>query len=277
MNRFSLKRDASAQVAAEPVEATAREAGESTQVNLIPHLVRNSIAVHRIRKIFVWVVVVLIAGLVAIWLLQSAAIMSAQARIDDARAQSESLGAQVKALAPIGQMYALLNDQEGFLTGALSSQVRTADVVDALKTDAGRRVTFSNLSVTLTGLPRPEAVGAEVTTCPDADPFTTEVIVGCISFTAQGRDREDVANFLERASANPLFVDPYVTTTSVGETGDGAPQVTFSGSAGLSLDALSNPPSTEDREALLQAITQAEQQAANPTPDPSAAPSEVAE
>lgn len=277
MNRFSLKRDATAQVAAEPVEATARETSESTQVNLIPHLVRNSIAVRRIRKIFVWVVVVLITGLLAIWLLQSAAIMSAQARIDDARSQSESLGSQVKALAPIGQMYALLNDQEGFLTGALSSQVRTADVVDALKTDAGRRVTFSNLSVTLTGLPRPEAVGAEVATCPDADPFTTEVIVGCISFTAQGRDREDVANFLERASANPLFVDPYVTTTSVGETGEGAPQVTFSGSAGLSLDALSNPPSPEDREALLQAITQAEQQAANPTSDPSAAPSEVAE
>ena len=268
MSRFSLKRgSASAPESNSAPNGAGRTTSEASDVNLIPQLVRNSIAVRRIRKIFIWVGAVVVAAIAAVWLMQSASIMAAQSRIDQARLQAEELGAKVTALAPIGQLYALLDDQEGFLNGALTSQVRTADVLDAIKADAGKRVTFSNLAVTVTGIPQPNAQASDIPACPDADPFTTEIIVGCISFTAQGRDREDVSTFLEMADANPFFVDPYVTTTSIGETGGGQPQVTFSGSTGLSLDALVSPPTTEERDALLQALVQAEQQAANPSPE----------
>lgn len=244
------------------------------EVNLVPKLVRDTIAVRHVRKAFGWLIVLVIAGIAALWLLQVGPISTAQARLDEAQSQSISLGAKVKALAPIGQLYTLLTDQEAFITGAVASQVRVADIQTALQRDAGPNVRFTNLALTNTGIPQPGAASDTSTACPDADPFTTDLVVGCVSFTATGGSRDDVSAFLEKAASDPLFVNPYVTTTTMGESAEGGFQVTFSGSTGLSLGALTTPMSDKDIEALRQAMDAAAQAAANPSP--SASPSAAA-
>lgn len=216
-----------------------------------------------------WIAVLCIAGLAAVWLLQFTPITQAQERLDAAQQQSVQLGAKVKALAPIGQMYTLLTDQEEFITGALASQVRVAEIQEALQTDAGPRIQFTNVALTNTGIPQPGATADSAVTCPDADPFTVDLVVGCVSFTATGDSREQVAAFLNQAMADPMFVNPYVTTTTVGESAGGGQQVTFSGSAGLSLDSLATVMTQDQIDQLKADIEAAAQAAATPSPSPS--------
>ena len=246
-------------------------ASDHDEVNLVPKLVRDTIAVRHIGKAFRWLVILVIAGAAALWLMQLTPIDQARTRLSEAQGQSTQLTASVQKLAPIGQMYTLLTQQEGFITDALAAQVRVADVLNALQADAGTTIRFTNLALANTGIPQPGVVSDAATACPDANPFTTDVVVGCLSFTGTGGSREEVAAFLLKAASDPAFVNPYVTTTTMGENAAGKPQVTFSGSAGLSLEALATPMSAKDAEALKAALEAAAQQAANPSPSPSAA------
>lgn len=243
-------------------------------VNLVPRTVRSATEVRKVLRALTWGIGLILALTAGIWLLQSTSISAAQARLDEARAQTDSLGKKVSDLAPIGGLYQQLTEQEGFIAGALASQARASEVLAALAKDAGPTVDFTNVALTLTGIPRTPASPVD-SACPDADPFSQEISIGCLSFSASGKDRKDVSDFLLSAQADPLFVNPYVTTTTISESSEGASSVTFSGSVGISLEGLSTLLTDEEKAELAKAFEAAAAAAANP--NPAASPSATAE
>ncbi len=108
----------------------------------------------------------------------------------------------------------------------------------------------------------PEAGGA-LNPCPKADPFATDITVGCLSFSASARDRQQVTAFLQALEADGYFVGPYitVTTTDEGVTGEET-VVDFTGTTGISPNALQIPLTPEETASLLTPPT--------PTPTPEA-------
>lgn len=236
-------------------------------VNLVPAAVTESIAVRKIRRGFIAGFLLLLVIGTGIWLLQNGSILTAQTELDSARAENTALSAQVQALAPVEQLYKQITTQEEFITGALASEAVTSDVVKALAGVGGPNVEFTNIAVTYTGIPKPEKATSPETAlnqCPNADPFGKEITIGCLTFTARTKDRGEVSRFLARAT-RPPFVGTYVTDTTVGTFANGKPAITFSGSAGISPQALKTKLTEEQIQKIIDA--------AKPKPAPSGEPS----
>ena len=226
------------------------------RVNLLPASVSESIAAGRIRRRFaLGFLVILIAG-VAVWLLQNGNILDAEARLASAQRDNVMLGAEVHDLAPVGQLYEQITSQEGFIREALASEVVASSILTDLESVGGTAIDFTNIAMTFTGVPDPAQASdpaASLNLCPDADPFGTDITIGCVSFTAQGKSRSDVSGFLERMAADPAFIGTYVTTTTITGTADGGPQLSFTGSTGISVQGLKTVLTQQQIDELLEA------------------------
>jgi hypothetical protein len=122
-------------------------------------------------------------------------------------------------------------------------------LAEAGRTAAGNRdITFSNVAVTYRGIP---VAGGVLNACPNPNPFGTEPTMGCVTFNASLADRQAVSRLLEVLESDPMFVGPYVTSTSVSVDENGVAGVTFAGTAGVSLDALESPLTPEQIEAIV--------------------------
>jgi hypothetical protein len=226
------------------------------RVNLLPAAVREGITVRKIRRRFVFgALAVLIAG-VGVWLLQNGTILDSEVRLTAAQRDNVVVGNKVKALAPVGQLYEQITNQETFIDEALASEVVASDVLAELENVAGPSIAYTNIAMTFTGIPKANqgtSAAASLNLCPDADPFGTDITIGCIAFTAQGQTRSDVSAYLNRIAANPMFIGSYVTTTTVTKTPGGASQLSFTGSTGISTEGLKTPLTDEQIAALLLA------------------------
>ena len=239
------------------------------RVNLLPRTIVESIAVRKIRRGFVLAFLTLIAAVVGIWLMQNGGILEATGQLAAVQQENATLTEQTAALAPVGNLYEQITNQEKFIGEALASEIKAAEVLSQLYIVAGPDIAFSNIGVVYTGVPKPELANdpaASLNLCPNADPFSRDITIGCMTFTAQGANRTDVSDFLNRAAANPYFVGTYVTATTVGATAQGTPILTFTGSSGVSLEGLKTPLTNEQITALRQSAIPP----AAPSVDPSA-------
>ncbi|MBI1350195.1 MAG: hypothetical protein GC156_03665 [Actinomycetales bacterium] len=246
------------------------------QVNLLPKSVMESMAMARVRK---WTIVAVLLVLVAaggIWWLQGSAIDQAQSDLTAAQAENTKLRAQVNALAPVNQMYEQITRLQGVVTTTLAAQPQASVVMDRL-VQAGRQVdgspiALTNMDITYTGIPQP---GGPLSSCPNPDPFGSQITIGCLTFTANATSRDQVSQLLRILEQDPLFIGPYVTSTTASEVQAGANGnrtqsiVAFSGSAGVSLDGLKTLLTQEQIDAILAPP--------KPQPSPSASEGAVAE
>ena len=223
------------------------------RVDLLPASVRQSFALRRVRRWLLLVVVLLVAAVVGVWYLQAARIADAEAALAQAQSEGAELQGQMDALGPVKAFYTELEGQQALVTSTLASQPLTALVIQRL-TESGQQageapVTFSTMEVFYLGIPAPRS---PLNGCPNPDPFGTEITIGCVTFNAQAESRADVSRLLEAMEADPLFVGPYVTSTSLtaGDTGTGS-QVTFTGTTGVSPEALETPLTPEQVEAIV--------------------------
>jgi Tfp pilus assembly protein PilN len=229
------------------------------RVNLLPPAVRQAVAMRRVRHWLTAIVAVLVVVVAGVWYVQGSRIDEAEARLAAARATGAELQAQVDAFGSIKAFYSELESQKLLVNSTLASQPQAAVVVERLvragEEAGGSPISFSSVGVSYHGIPE---AGSTLNPCPNPDPFGTEITVGCLSFSALAKNRAEVSRLLEVLEQDPLFVGPYVTSTSIGsgeleqETG-----VTFAGTAGISLDGLSTALTQEQ----IDAIT-------NPAPEP---------
>ena len=226
------------------------------RVNLIPASVRESIAVRKVRRGYVFGFVGILVIVTLVWLMQNGSILDQEARLTSAQNESAAISNQVKALAPVEQLYQQITTQEAFITDAVASEAVTSSLLEQLRAVAGSSVDYSSISVSFTGIPKPELSANPETAlneCPNADPFGKDITIGCLTFSAQAPSRADVSKFLVRAEQNSFLVGPYVTASTITQDADGNNRLNFSGSAGISLDALRTSLTTEQIAALREA------------------------
>lgn len=228
------------------------------RVNLLPKKVRVSIKIARIRKVAMGaaLAVLLTSGL--FWYSQGSTIAQAEQGVSDATEVNQDLQVQVNALAPIGQLYAQLTNQQEFVESALASSPTGSAILTAFESAAasvsGKPLELNAISIVFNPIPE---VGTELNACPNPDPFGTEISIGCITFTGTAPNRDAISQFLLELEADPLFIGPYINTSSVTVPGEGQKsQVSFSGTTAVSLGGLETPVTQELIDALLQPETE---------------------
>lgn len=239
------------------------------RVNLIPESVRESISVRKIRRGYVFGFLAVLAMVTLVWLMQNGSILEQEARLTSAQNESVTLGNQVTALEPVEQLYQQITTQEAFISDAVASEALTSALLQQLRAVAGPDVDYSSISVSFTGIPKPELSANPETAlneCPNADPFGKDITIGCLTFSAQAQTRSDVSRFLVRAERNLFLVGPYVTASTITQDADGNNRLNFSGSSGISLEALRTSLTTEQITALREAaLARSGEAVVNPT------------
>lgn len=223
-------------------------------VNLLPTRVRESIEIRKSRTVLLALIAILAAASYGLWWMQSGTIERAQEQLAVAQKLNAELTDQVAALAPAKQFYAEVSALEALVSTTLADQPLSREVLsrlDAAVQETGGRPPISVLSaaVTYSGIPDP---GAALSACPNPDPFNAEITIGCLTFSASADSRTQVSELLRILEADPLFVGPYVTTTTAtGADEQGQGSVTFTGSAGISVEGLQTPLTDEQIEAIV--------------------------
>lgn len=238
-------------------------AGGLPRVNLLPARVVESIRLSSLVRNSLIALVIFVLAVGVLWWLAGSSIDQAQSRVSAVQAQNASMQARVQELSPIGQVNAQLTQQQDLVHATVSSSTRVVEILTHLKQAAGTSVNFTDVGLTMTGIPKP---GGELNTCTNPDPFKSDITVGCLTFKADAASAADVSRLLAALEADPLFVGPYLSTTSLVPAAEGkAPRVTFDGTAGISVDALVTPLTAEKLEEIRSGVT--------PEASPSASPS----
>jgi Tfp pilus assembly protein PilN len=229
-------------------------------VNLLPASVHDSIKAGKIRSAFILGGLLIAAAVGGVWYLQSSQITAAEGVLQSAQLENAALQTRLEGIAPVQDMYRQINSLKGLVDTSLASQPEAALVIRQVRaaaeqaTGGSSPVSFSNISVTYQGIPTPPAT---LNQCPNPDPFSIAVTVGCLNFTATAQNREQVSSLLRLLAADPLFVGPYVTSTTITDAAVGK-AVSFSGSAGISLEALKTKLTPEQIAALTSPPTTTE-------------------
>lgn len=231
--------------------------------DLLPTVVHERMTVRRIRQWFVAGVVLLLLIAGTTWYLQAGQIDLARARLDAEQQQNADINAQVRSLDPVEALTRQIEAQRTVVTNALAAQPVAREVIEAMDAVVAQSgvAELTTLTVTYTGIPQP---GGQLNPCPNPDPFSEQIAIGCVAFTGTADSREQVSRLLRLMEDETLFVGPYVTDTASAVTDQpGAGRITFTGTAGLSPDGLAVPLTPEQ----IEAIVNPPQPDASPSPE----------
>jgi len=236
-------------------------------VNLLPTRISESIAIAKSRTVLLLMVLLLAAGSIALWWVQGDAISQAERTLAQSQKLNDQLSADIAALAPAKNFYNEVTRLEDLVSSTLADQPQAQAVLaqldQAVAITGGRPpVAILSAAITYSGIPDP---GGELTTCPNPDPFNTEITIGCLTFSATAANRTQVSDLLRAMEADPMFIGPFVTsTTATGTDTAQAGTVTFTGSAGVSLEGLQTPVAPELLEVILNPPSADDAEGADP-------------
>ena len=225
------------------------------RVNLLPAAVRQSLAMRKVRRALVAVVVLLVVAVGGVWYLQGVAHRRRRAtprrrpgrgrpaagagggpgpdhRPGDRAGEPEGPGRRhPRRPAPVGRRD---RPPRGRRAGRLGRRRHRLLQRRQSPTRASRRPAAPST-------PAPTPIRSARRPPSAASPSTPP-----------RRNRQEVSRLLEVLEADPLFVGPYVTSTALTAADEaGTPGVTFSGTAGVSLDGLETALTAEQIEAIV--------------------------
>lgn len=245
------------------------------QVNLLPAAIKDAITAGKMRRWFIVGAVVLAAVVAGVWLLQTTKITTAQDTLVQAQAENAQLKASMGELTGVKEMYGQITRLQDLVTTTMASQPQSAVVLQQFAAagvaaaGGAKPITFDTIEVAYTGIPRDPTL---LNPCPNPDPFAKEATIGCVTFSGTAVERQQVSDLLRALQADPLFIGPFVPTISMvpGDKSAGTTDsVAFSGSTGVSLEALETKLTPEQ----IDAIINPPQPSASPSPSPSGAAS----
>lgn len=220
--------------------------------DLIPGMIREAIAARRARTVALLLAVIVLAFAAGTWTWWTAELDGKQRELAGVQATNTTLQTEVTALTPVETLVRQVEAQTGLLQEARASQPESVTIVDGLRTAARTSgpVSLDSLSITFHPIPAP---GEPLNPCPDPDPFAEEISIGCATFSASTDSRESISRFLQALEDDPLFVGPFVNTSSIAAQIDtpASERVTFSGSVGVSTEGLRTPLSAEQIDAIV--------------------------
>jgi hypothetical protein len=205
-------------------------------VNLLPDSAFARMAASRLRRRFVagGLALALLVG--GAWAYQHVRVAEAEKLVAVEQAETARLTARTQKLQPVRVFVNGVALQELTVKLAMADEVHLSAVLDGVQDATPLGAELTTVAITVTGRPVPvdAAAAAPATTassaCPGPDPFNTRVVVGCVTLAGTAASRADVGEMVIRLGDAGLFVEPFISTTTTGETDE----VTFSGSVGLS-------------------------------------------
>jgi hypothetical protein len=204
----------------------------------------DAIATRRLRQRFAAAAVVLMLLVGAGWTVQRLRIGDAQQELTISQARTARLTAQTRQLAPVRSYVATVGQQKATVQTTMKNEVYLSRVLAGLATATPVGAVVGTVTITVS----PPSAGSnaaaaaataapdDTSTCPGPDPFNTRVVVGCLTLTGSARSRASVGALVVSLGRDPLFVEPFISTTTTAE-GDG---VTFTGSVGMSTRAFTH-------------------------------------
>jgi hypothetical protein len=217
-------------------------------VNLLSPWVFEAMATQRVRLRFMLAAGILAALIGAGWAVQQVRIDRADQALWVEQRQTARLGGHTEELAAVRTYVAAVDRQKQLARGAMKKEVYVSRLMSGLERAAGGGVDVDTIAITVT--PAVEgAAGAEATadpaeaTCPGPDPYSTRAVAGCVTLSGTADSRAAVGELVENLDADPLFVEPFISTTT---TAEGA-ELAFTGSVGVSTRAFTRRYARLDR------------------------------
>lgn len=217
-------------------------------VDLLSSWVREERRVRALRVRFGYATLVLVLLVGMGWAGQQMRLAGVRQQLAAERAAGDQLGQRIAALDPVQGYVAAVRLRADRVRSTMYAEVSTARVLTALRDalPAGARLDSVTLELPGPGAAAPTdgtpagAAGADAAdpdgpgrgvsaTCPGPDPFRTLTMVGCVALVGSAPDRRTVAALVQALARDGLFVEPFVSTTTVSED----EPVTFTGSVGL--------------------------------------------
>ena len=200
-------------------------------VNLLSQSEFDRMAARRLRRRFIAAGLVLVVGLGAYGAVLRMRIGEAHKLAAVEQAETSRLTAQTQVLAPVKAFVNGVAVQQRTVDDAMADEVYFSAVLGGVRDATPPGAQLATLDITLA--PPTDAAGtaaATATTCPGPDPFNTRVVVGCVQLSGIAGSRAEVGDMVIALGHSGLFVEPFISTTTTGDTD----RVTFSGSVGLS-------------------------------------------
>jgi hypothetical protein len=224
------------------------------RVDLLPPIVRQRQSLRNVARGFTLLLVLLLAVGAVIWYMQGSRIDEAQAALTSAQTDQQAMQQKLADLGPVKEMYNQITAQKQLVDSTLASQPDATAVIEhlyAVATSVGepKGIELTASTYAYQGIPKP---GTALNPCANPDPFGKSLTIGCLTFDATAASRDVMSEFLRKLAGDPMFVGPYVTTSTVAEGAPGAgSRITFSGTSGISVDALKQKLTPEQIDALL--------------------------
>lgn len=209
-------------------------------VNLLSPAAFELLEVRRLRRTFVVAGVAVLALVVAVAVVQQLRIRTAERDVEAASQQTRQLSSSVADLKPVQTYVAGVRAQVGTAQATMMSEIFFSEVLSGVERALPPGAELDTLTVALSEpvatdgakdtAAASEKVLATASACPGPDPFNTLVVAGCVAIAGTAENRAGVGEFVVALSEDGLFVEPFITTTTVADS----TQVAFSGSVGLS-------------------------------------------
>ncbi len=207
------------------------EVPAAAAVNLLSPWVREENKIRTLRLRFAAGAVALVVVLALAWTGLHLAIKGHQQDLSDQEASATVLRAQIADMAPLRAYTASIRGREQLLTTSMSSEVTFSRALAGLDDLLPKGTSIGTFNGTLTPSDDSGLVptSGEASACPGPDPFGVTTVVACVELSGLAPSREAVSQLVLALAKSPLFVEPFISTT----TTDDAKIVAFSGSIGL--------------------------------------------
>lgn len=216
---------------------SARESAALPSVNLLSDSAFARLAARRLRQRFGAGAVAMVALVAGAWGFQHVRVQETQKLVAVEQAETTRLTGQTQVLAPVRTFVNGVAVQQLTVQTAMAGEVYLSDVLDGVRDATPLGAELVSVAVTVAPLAGPDAAATTgaASACPGPDPFNTRTVIGCVTLSGTAGSRAEVGDMVIALGASPLFVEPFISTTTTGDTD----AVTFSGSVGLSEKVLS--------------------------------------
>ncbi len=212
------------------------------RVNLLPEAIRERARVKRAKRIVAVLMILVLLLLGFLWYLAQRDIAAAEERLAAAELQQSQLQAELAQYAEVPAVFAAASKGQEALSGAMSSEVRWAFLLNQLSFATPAGVTLN----TVTG-----AIAQEgPTQTSPGEVLPPMESVGTMTFAGTGSSFSEVAAWLDSLQTLKDYTYPFLTNSTKGETTTpGAGAISWESNANLSPNALSGrygtpPPAT---------------------------------
>lgn len=202
-------------------------------VNLLSAAEFERMSARRLRRRFVVAGVAMVLLVGGAWAFQHVRVTESRKLVAVEQAETSRLSSQTQVLAPVRTFVNGVAVQESTVQDAMAGEVYFSEVLDGIRDATPPGAQLATIAVTLadlTGAGVDPTTGAVVSACPGPDPFNTLPVVGCVMLSGTAASRAEVGDLVVELGHSPLFVEPFISTTTTG----GADGVSFGGSVGLS-------------------------------------------